>query len=233
LRLALRNALLVAGALLTVTFDACRSDDQQASEPGERHAFPEPVRVGSFAIDEGALYRVEGETLQVLAVLPGAGTAKDTLDECAAVIPELGGARFRNLTLSPDSTWAAWETTGPGACVGVVGPSQPPVRVLGKWSAAALPDSVLWAPAGRYLAVWLEHPGRRRSLWVFDAVEGERLEMPWEVDCTYVEDCDVERVVWLGGTLLNVGIRLGPAEQSVPFEVNVEATPLAGTGEES
>jgi hypothetical protein len=69
-------------------------------------------------------------------------------------------------------------------------------------------------------------------VWVYDAVEAARLEMPWETDCAYVEDCDVERVVWLGGTLLNVGIRLGPAEASVPYEVNVAATQRYGMREE-
>jgi hypothetical protein len=67
---------------------------------------------------------------------------------------------------------------------------------------------------------------------VFDAVSSARLEMPWDMDCIYEEDCDVERVVWLGGTLLNVGIRLGPAEESVPFEVNVAETSPTGSTEE-
>jgi hypothetical protein len=67
------------------------------------------------------------------------------------------------------------------------------------------------------------HHEQRRSLWLYDALQGVRLEMPWEFDCKYVGDCDVERVDWLGGSLLNVEIRLGPAEGAVPFEVNVEA----------
>ncbi len=79
----------------------------------------------------------------------------------------------------------------------------------------------MWAPASRYLAVWLTHLDGRRSLSVVDAEEGERLELPWELECETVGECDVVEVEWLGGTLLDVRIRLGPAEFSVPFEVNV------------
>jgi hypothetical protein len=180
----------------------------------------EPVEVGPFRLTDGVLYRVHDDVAEAVAALPGAGEASDTLTACATVSPELGSVRFHELTLSPDSAWAVWGTLGPGACVGVIGLGEPAVWVLGRWSAAT-PESLLWAPAGRYLAIWLRHPGQRRSLAVFDAVDGQRLEMPWEADCKFTEDCDVMRVSWLGGTLLNVGIRRGPAELSVPFEVNV------------
>jgi hypothetical protein len=191
----------------------------------------EPVIVGPYALGEGVIYRVEGEAREALAALPGAGMASDTLRECGEDFQRVIEVRFKRLTLSPDSLWAAWETLGPGACVGVVGPADPWVQVLGQWSAARS-DSVLWAPAGRYIAVWLAH-ARGRSLWVFDGYEGQRLVMPWDEDCAYSNDCDVVRVMWLGGTLLNVEIRLGPAELSVPFEVNVEATPRVGAREEN
>lgn len=187
------------------------------------------MRIGGFALTEGVLYRARGDVLEPVAALPGAGAASDTLTVCA-VSPELGAIRFRELKLSPDSTRAVWGTLGPGSCVGVIGPGEPPVRVLGRWSAAT-PDSLLWAPSSRHVAIWLRHPSERRSLEVYDAVEARRLEMPWEVDCEYVEDCDVIRVAWLGGTLLNVEIRLGPAELSVPFEVNVEAGRGSGAPE--
>ncbi len=190
------------------------------------------VRAGPYAMGDNALYRVRDERLEVLAVLSGAGAAADTLEGCATSTPRLGGPRFLRLTLAPDSAWAVWETGGPEACAGVIGSGRPAVRVLGRWP-AAIPDSVLWAPASRYVAVWLEHPGQRRSLEVFDAEEGERLEMPWELDCSYAENCDVARAAWLGGTLLNVEIRLGPAELSVPFEVNVKSAMPAGSTEEN
>jgi hypothetical protein len=212
---------LLAGTVLAAGFCGC---GEQGQPPGAGAGGPsdELTRVGPYAIRDGVLYRVQRESLEALAVLPGAGTADDTLADCGPLIGGLGRSRFRRLTLSPDTLWAAWQTAGPGACVGLVGPRQPPVRVLGRWS-AALPDSVLWAPAGRYLAIWLAHPGGRRSLLVFDAAGGERLGMPWEPDCAYAEHCDVMHAEWLGGTLLNVEIRLGPAELSVPFEVNVES----------
>lgn len=224
-------ARFVVGILAAAALGACTGDEGGAADSRHVVAAPDPTRVGPYAIGEGTLYSVRGEELVPLAVLPGRGVAADTLEECTGAIPELGSARFGALTLSPDPAWAAWETMGPGACIGVVGPTDPPVRVLGVWS-AAIPDSLLWAPAGRFLAVWWIHPAQRRSLWVFDAISSTRLEMPWDMDCTYEEDCDVERVVWLGGTLLNVGIRLGPAEESVPFEVNVAETPPTGTREE-
>jgi len=213
------RTLLLAGTVLAACLCGC-GEDGRSPAAKEEHPSGELVRDGPYAIRDGVLYRVQGESLKALAVLPGAGSAQDTLVDCVVLIPELGRSRFRRLHLSPDTLWAAWETAGPGACVGVVGPRQPPVSVIGRWS-AALPDSVLWAPAGRYLAIWLAHPGGRRSLLVFDAGEGQRLEMPWELDCAYAEDCDVVRAAWLGGTLLDVEIRLGPAELSVPFEVNV------------
>jgi hypothetical protein len=115
--------------------------------------------------------------------------------------------------------------------VGVVGLGEPAVRVLGRWS-GAVPNAVLWAPAGRYLAVWLGWAAGRRSLEVFDAVAGVRLEMPWEVECGYAEACDVAEAAWLGGTLLDVEIRLGPAELPVPFEVNVADVAPVGSEEE-
>jgi hypothetical protein len=90
----------------------------------------------------------------------------------------------------------------------------------------------MWAPAGRFLAVWLTHPGQRRSLELFDAETAERLEMPWEAECGLSGGCDVSRASWVGGTLLNVDIRLGPAEQPVPFEVNVAAATPTGQVEE-
>jgi len=221
-----RLAILAAVALV-----ACTGGENGTADGGHVIAVSDPTRVGPYALGEGTLYSVRGEELVPLAALPGSGVASDTLQECAGAIPELGNARFKGLTLSPDPAWAAWETTGPGACVGVVGPADPPVRVLGVWS-AAIPDSMAWAPVGRYLAVWWIHPAGRRSLWVFDAISSARLDMPWDMDCMYEEDCDVERVVWLGGTLLDVGIRLGPAEESVPFEVNVAQTPGSDTSEE-
>lgn len=180
----------------------------------------------------GTLFRREGGSLVAVAVLPGAGgSAPDTLKECAAEIPELGEARFRRLSLGADTTSAAWATGGPGACVGVVGLGRPAARVLGHWSGAVL-DRVLWAPAGRYLAVWLGWAGGRRSLEVFDTLGGARLEMPWEAECDFTEVCDVAEVAWLGGTLLDVEIRLGPAELPVPFEVNVAEVVPVGSEEE-
>ncbi len=188
--------------------------------------------MGPFAWGERALYRIGTDGgLEVLAVLPGDGSAPDTLVECALAIPQLRPVRFRELRLAPDPRWAAWSTTGPVSCVGVVAPGEPLVRVLGRWS-AAVPDSLIWAPASRYLAVWLTHPDGRRSVAVVDAERRERLELPWELECEASGECDVVEVEWLGGSLLDVRIRLGPAEFSVPFEVNV-GTGLAVPREET
>jgi hypothetical protein len=223
LRQEIRNATLLAGLLIVIASAGCEDDGRELPVSGKEQELSEPARAGPYAIAADALYRVRGAELEAVAVLPGAAVvASDTLEVCGSEAPEFGEARFRRLTLSPDTALAAWETAGPGACVGVVGIGEPPVRVLGRWS-AAVPDTLIWAPAGRYLAVWLAQGARRRSLEVFDAREGERLEMPWELDCSYAEVCDVARATWLGGTLLNVEIRLGPAELSVPFEVNVDA----------
>jgi len=225
------RTLLLTGTLLAAGFCGCGEQGRPpAAEPEDSSG--ELTRIGRYAIRDGVLYRLEGQSLEALAALPGAGTAPDTLEGCGAPIAGLGRSRFCRLTLSPDPLWAAWQTAGPGACVGLVGPRQPPVSLLGRWS-AALPDSLLWAPAGHYLAIWLAHPGGWRSLLVFDAENGERLGMPWEPDCAYTEHCDVVRAAWLGGTLLNVEIRLGPAELSVPFEVNVGSAASVEPREES
>ncbi|MGD2216377.1 MAG: hypothetical protein PVJ64_06460 [Gemmatimonadales bacterium] len=189
-------------------------------------------QAGPYAIADGALYRREGGSFVTVAVLPGAAeSAPDTLEECAAEMPELGRARFEHLDLAPDTMWAAWSTSGPGACAGVVGLGEPAVRLLGRWL-GAVPEKLLWAPTSRYLAVWLTSATGRRSLDVFDVVAGSRLEMPWEVECDYAEACDVAQAVWLGGTLLDVEIRLGPAELPVPFEVNVVDVAPVGLEEE-
>jgi hypothetical protein len=189
------------------------------------------VRAGSYAYAGATLYTVQGNEPEALAVLPGGGQAPDTLHGCSPSIPGLGAARFRKITPSPDPDWAAWETAGAGVCVGLVGPVEPAVRTLGYWS-GAVPEKLMWAPGGRFLAVWLTHPGQRRSLEMFDGQTDERLEMPWEMECGLSGDCDVSRVDWVGGTLLDVEIRLGPAELPVPFEVNVAAAAAAGQVEE-
>jgi hypothetical protein len=220
----------LAAVAMTILVCAC-GDEERPPAAAAQPAEPDLVRVGEYGYAGGSLYDIGGAAPEALAVLPGAGVAPDTLEECAPAIPEFSEARFRKLRPSPDPSWASWETAGPGACVGVVGPGVPPVRALGHWS-GAIPDSVFWAPAGRYLAVWLGHPGGRRSLQVFDAEGAARLAMPWDLDCTYPEDCDVVGAAWLGGTLLNVEISLGPAESPVPFEVNVTATAPADPTEE-
>jgi hypothetical protein len=224
---------LTAGALALALCGGCeRAEREPPAQLGEQPAAG-LERVGPYAIAGGALYRSDGGSLVPVAVLPEAGKAgPDTLEGCAVEIPELGRARFQLLELAADTAWAAWTTSGPGACVGVVGLGNPAVRVLGHWL-GAVADTVLWAPAGRYLAVWLGWAAGRRSLEVFDALSGGRLDMPWELDCSYVEACDVAQATWLGGTLLDVEIRLGPAELPVPFEVNVAAGAPVGSEEEN
>ncbi|UCC73309.1 MAG: hypothetical protein JSV86_01715 [Gemmatimonadota bacterium] len=231
MRQEIRTAL-AAGALFVAATAACERPEREPPAKGEQPPAAELERAGAYAIGGGVLYRRVGGSYVPLAVLPGAGRqAPDTLEECATDIPDLGETRFEELDLATDTAWAAWVTSGPGACVGVVGLGDPAVRVLGRWT-EAVPETVLWAPAGRYLAIWLARAAGRRSLEVFDALAGGRLAMPWETECDYAEDCDVAVAVWLGGTLLDVEIRLGPAELSVPFEVNVAAEALVGPEEE-
>ncbi|UCC81450.1 MAG: hypothetical protein JSW46_10540 [Gemmatimonadota bacterium] len=224
---------VAAGVLATALCAGCERAEREPQAQVEEPPTVALERAGPYAVGGGALYRREGESLVTVAVLPDAGkTAPDTLEECAAEFPEFGKARFKRLDLAADTALAAWSTSGPGACLGVVGLGEPAVRVLGRWS-AAVPNTVLWAPAGRYLAVWLGRAAGRRSLEVFDAVAGVRLEMPWEVECGYAEACDVVQAAWLGGTLLDVEIRLGPAELAVPFEVNIVDVAPLGSEEES
>ncbi len=222
---------LVLGAVAVAGLAACHEGEDRAPAAEVLPTKQELKWAGEYAMGGGTLYRRRGGVPEAVAVLPGAGVGADTIDECAVHAPELGEARFRLLQLAPDSVLAAWATTGPGTCVGTLSAQDTAVRVLGYWPAAAT-DSLLWAPAGSYLAVWLDHHGQRSSLGVYDAVRGVQLEMPWEAECEYVGDCDVEQVEWLGGSLLNVQIRLGPAERSVPFEVNVEAAATLGAEEE-
>lgn len=217
--------------LATLGSVSCREREERTPAAQVERANQELKWVGGFAIGAGTLYRGRDGAPEAVAVLPGAGVGSDTILECTMHAPELGEARFQLLQLAPDSGLAAWATSGPGTCVGTLAAQGPTTRVLGYWPAAAT-DSLLWAPVGRYLAVWLDHPGQRGSLWVFDTLRGVRLEMPWESECEYVGDCDVETAEWLGGSLLNVMIRLGPAEGSVPFEVNVAAAASLGPEEE-
>lgn len=212
---------------LMLTF-GCERGEDGAPDRG-RNAVEHPVHrleAGPFSAGEGVLYLADSGQLEPLVALPGAGTAPDTLEGCALAIPPLGEEGFKRLVLSPEGTRAAWQTVGPGSCVGVVGGAGEEARVLDRWS-AAVPDSLLWAPGGRHLAVLLTHPDAARSLAVFDTRTGRRLTMPWEADCEERGDCDVSRVEWVGGSLLDVEIRQGPAEGSVPYEVNVS---MAGSG---
>ncbi len=223
---------VAAGVLATALCAGCERAEREPPAEAEEPPAVALERAGPYAIAGGTLYRREGESLVAVAVLPDAGeSAPDTLEGCSAEIPELGKARFKHLDLAEDTAWAAWSSSAPGACVGVVGLGEPAVRVLGRWS-GAVPNTTLWAPAGRYLAVWLGRAAGRRSLEVFDAIAGVRLEMPWEVECGYAEACDVAQAAWLGGTLLDVEIRLGPAELPVPFEVNVADVGPVGSEEE-
>ncbi|MGD2152821.1 MAG: hypothetical protein PVG79_06100 [Gemmatimonadales bacterium] len=233
MRLERLRALRAATLAVALCAAACERAEREPPAQGGEPAAHTLERAGPYAIAGGALYRSAGGSLVAVAVLPDVGeSAPDTLEECAAEIPQLGKARFQRLSLAADTALAAWATSGPGACVGVVGAGEPAVSVLGHWS-AAVPDTILWAPAGRYLAVWLSRAAGRRTLEVFDALAGTRLEMPWEVDCGYAESCDVVRATWLGGTLLDVEIGLGPAELPVPFEVNVAGAVPAGSQEEN
>lgn len=202
-------------------------DEMEAREPAA-----EITEAAFLAARGGVLYaRREGGELIPIAALPGADPAPDTLEGCAAAIPRLGEEGFRRLVAGPDSSRVAWQTVGPGACVGVVASEGERVAVLGRWS-AAVPDSLIWAPDGRYLAVLLAHPDGHRSLAVFDAAAGAALAMPWQAECEEREDCDVSLVRWVGGTLLNVEIRQGPAELSVPYEVNVGMATAVAPSEE-
>lgn len=201
-----------------------------ALETGEPAA--EAAEAAFLTARGGVLYaRREAGELVPLAALPGAGSAPDTLEGCAAAIPRLGEEGFRRLVAGPDSSRVAWQTLGPGACVGVAADGGESVVVLGRWS-GAVPDSLIWAPDGRYLAVLLAHPDGHRSLAVFDAAAGAALAMPWQAECEEREDCDVSLVRWVGGTLLNVEIRQGPAELSVPYEVNVGMATAVAPSEE-
>lgn len=208
---------------------ACGTDGGEGWKSTGEAEVETPDRTGAYAISDGLLYRVEAESLVALVALPGSGPAADTATGCISEIPELGQNRFRRLTLSPDSGSVVWETDGPGVCVGVLAAASVDGKVLARWT-QALPDTVLWAPSGRYVAVWLRHAGRRHSVEVFDADIGRRLTMPWEEECARSEQCDVQRAGWVGGTLLDVDIRLGPGEQALPFEVNVSSP--AGEPEE-
>lgn len=219
-RLAGRCKSLLLVALAGAGLSACREGEEDVRETLTPPAQQELKRAGNYAMGPGTLYRLRGGKREPVAVLPGAGAGRDTVFECAVLAPGLGEVRFGLLELTPDSALAAWATTGPGTCVGTLAAGEPAVRVLGFWPAAAT-DSLLWAPAGHYLAVLLDHHGQRCSVAVYDVANAARLEMPWEQECE--DDCDVEQAQWLGGSLLNVRIRLGPAERSVPFEVNVEA----------
>lgn len=201
---------------------ACRGEAGRRADVGQRSRAEPVVREGPFAMADHSLYRSRDGQMRRVAAFPSSAEPTTDLAKCGEGVRELGAPRFRRLVLGRDSTMAVWVTAGVGTCVGVVSIGEPAVRVLDYW-VTAVADSVLWAPAGRYVAIRLIHEGQRRSLEVYDVSDGVRLEMPWEQDCRYHGDCDVERVAWLGGTLLDVGIRLGPAEQSVPFEVNVAA----------
>jgi hypothetical protein len=194
----------------------CGGDTSRDSEAPRYEQTIDGIAAGPYMAEAGVLYRgVDGRRTPVLA-LPGAGAAADTLSTDGQ--GALGEPTFRRLVLSPDSQWVAWEVAGAGSWVGVAGPD-PAVRVLDRW-AAALPDALIWAPTARYLAVRLKHPDGHSSLELFDVGRDGRLPLPWDDDCAGTGTCDVTRVRWLGGTLLNVEIRLGPDEPSVPFEVN-------------
>lgn len=211
---------------------ACREGRDRVPAAERVPARQELTWVGKYAMAAGTLYRMRDGVRESVAALPGAGVARDTVVECAVLAPGLGEVRFGRLRVAPDSAHAAWATVGPGTCVGTVAAAaDPSVRVLGFWP-AAVTDSLLWAPGGDYLAVLLDHHGERASVAVYDAVRGVRLEMPWERECEYTGGCDVEQAEWLGGSLLDVKIRLGPAERSVPFEVNVRTAASLDTDTE-
>lgn len=219
-RLRLLKRIATAVPFVVVWAVACESHGEQSAPPPPATGSDGIERRGPFAVAGGLLYRASDDSLIPLLALPGAGPAPDTASECEPAIPKLGKRGFGALILAPDSQITVWVTDGPGACVGVSGLEPGGGQVLGHWT-EAVPEEIAWAPAGRYVVVWLEHARDRHSVAVYDALRGERMEMPWRGDCEESEACDVKSVSWAGGTLLDVEIRLGPGELPVPFEVNV------------
>lgn len=186
-----------------------------------------------FVVTRDVLFRIEDGRRDPVLALAGSGPARDTLrlgrDSAGGA---LGTPRFRRLIAAPDSSWLAWEVVGGGAWVGVIAPVEPHARTLGHWT-DALPDTLLWSPAGRYLAVPLRSGAGTLALSVFDTERGEPLGLPWEAECAATRACDIADVRWVGGTLLDVEIRPGADESAVPYEVNVEdLAPATGSDDE-
>lgn len=230
LRPVIRGVLLVLTCTVGTVNSGCDEKGPKTEPAGGGGVDRELTRVGGYAFGGGVLYREVGDSQIALLALPGADAARDTLPLQVGSEPALGPAHFRAARPAPDSEWLAWEVGGPGTWVGVLGPEGQRF-VLDSWS-NALVDTLMWAPAGGYLAVILRHPDGRRSVEVYEVESGRRLGLPWKEDCI-AERCDLTDVGWLGGTLLDVEIRPGIDEPSVPFEVNVTDLSPASESEEA
>lgn len=220
-------------ALTLMAIGGCRGKEQGRPASNGTAPAEEELEAGPYVTDGGVLYELSPEGRTALLALPGAGPAPDTLAFDSTSASALGAPKFRRLVLSPDSEAVAWEVGGAGSWVGVAGRLTRGVWLLNHWT-GALPDTLIWSPVGRYLAVQLRHPDGRASVDVFDTSVRKRLALPWQRECEGIDACDVTEVRWVGGTLMDVEIRLGEDEPSVPFEVNVsELTPVSGPKEVS
>ena len=216
---------------LAIAAAACRGKEGGRPESAGTAGAEEELQAGPYVTAGGVLYRVSEGGREAVLALPGAGPAPDTLALDSVSTSALGAPRFRRLALAPDSGAVAWEVGGAGAWVGVAGRTRQSVWLLNHWT-DALPDRLIWSPVGRYLVVRLRHRDGRVGVEVFDTPAGKRLLLPWERECEGIDACDVTAVKWVGGTLMDVEIRLGEDEPSVPFEVNVtELAPAPGPKE--
>lgn len=193
---------------------------REKATPRDTAETSEAREIGRYRFAEGSILLEESGSTRVLAVLPGFGAGPDTLSDCGPPVMGLRAAHLQLVMASPDTGRVAWTSTAPGACLGVVEGAEARVRVLGRLS-EAVPDSLAWSPDGEHLAVWLRHPGGGRSLSVYDVKGGKRLAMPWEEECSRRDGCEVVSAEWLGNSLFDVKIRMGPAEEPIAYEVNV------------
>ena len=226
-----RRVLCYVIPVLAALLWGCGGQEKAREEVAEQDSAntSKAREIGRYRFAEGSILVEASGSTRVVAVLPGFGPGPDTLSGCGPPITGLRAARLELVRASPDTGRVAWTSSAPGSCLGIVEAGETPVRVLDRLS-ETVPDSLRWSPDGEHLAVWLLHLGGARSLSVYDVRRGRRLAMPWEEECSRREACDVVSAEWLGNSLFDVKIRMGPAEEPIAYEVNV--TGLAALEEE-
>lgn len=172
---------------------------------GQRNAGPLPPVI---VVSGGTVYRRDaGRDVPLLTLEPQVRAPRPPTSWEPAPGSRFGVAAsaFRQVRISPDGRWLAWETAGVHDLLGIVATTGAPdtVVVLDFFFGSSA-RRLEWAPAGRYLAALYAAPSGLDELRLYDVARAARLVGPWTAECEPDTRCEVSEFRWRGQTRLRV-----------------------------